>query len=278
MTGRWLGVARKDFRDAIRSRTLLSLTVLFVLFVAGASFLFVEVLPLPLNSTGVLLTSLLTPTSVLVPLIGLLVGYRAVVGERESGSLKLLLSLPYTRGDVLFGKLVGRAGVVFVSVVVGFLTGAVAVLALLRGFDPSVYLAFLAVTLLYALAFVAIGVGISAATASTTRAAVVAFGAFVLFQFLWGPLNDLLVYAVDGTFPAFGAATAPDWSQFLRRLNPQEAYGAAARVAIGTANRAAEPGSQPLYLRDELGLPILALWVVVPLALGYRRFRRADLT
>jgi len=43
-------------------------------------------------------------------------GYMAVVGERRSGSIKILLGLPPNRADVVFGKLLGRMGVVGLAV------------------------------------------------------------------------------------------------------------------------------------------------------------------
>jgi len=48
--------------------------------------------------------SLVSLAIYLVPLISLILGYDAIVGERERGSLDLLLALPITRLELLLGK------------------------------------------------------------------------------------------------------------------------------------------------------------------------------
>jgi ABC-2 type transport system permease protein len=53
------------------------------------------------------------------PIVGVVVGYNAVSGGRESGSLKLLLSLPHSRADVVFGKVVGRGAALSLAVFAG---------------------------------------------------------------------------------------------------------------------------------------------------------------
>ena len=53
-------------------------------------------------------------------------GFDAIVGERERGSLDLLLSLPITRLELLLAKYLGLAAALTLSTLVGF--GLVAVL------------------------------------------------------------------------------------------------------------------------------------------------------
>lgn len=116
----WSIVARKDFRDALRSRTLVGLTVLFVVFAGGFVYLYSSAPqfvtlrgPTPTSHGFVALAhALIVPVYLLVPLISLIVGYKAIVGERTSGSIKFLFSFPHTRADLVFGKLVGRTVVV----------------------------------------------------------------------------------------------------------------------------------------------------------------------
>jgi ABC-2 type transport system permease protein len=285
----WAVVARKDFQDAVRSRALLVLTALNVLFVGLAVYLITEVAVFGggADSTNALLASLSAPVSIFVPLIAVVVSYKAIAGERESGSLKLLLSLPHSRQDAVTGKLAGRSAVVAVATVIGFLVGAVLVLVFASAFSPLTYVGFLAATLLYATAYVSIGLAFSAVTGSTTKAAVGAFGTFVFFEFLWGLLNTLLVWAVEGSL-SFG--TTPDWSRFIQQFSPSNAFSKAARVAIGDQREqiqeittqngelVQQTRELPVYLQDELGLAILVLWVVVPLAIAYVQFGRAELS
>jgi hypothetical protein len=69
----------------------------------------------------VTIASLVSLVIYLVPLIALILGYDAIVAERERGSLDLLLSMPITRFEVLLGKYTGlAAGALGVATVAGF--------------------------------------------------------------------------------------------------------------------------------------------------------------
>ncbi|MDZ7850465.1 MAG: ABC transporter permease subunit [Halodesulfurarchaeum sp.] len=68
--------------------------------------------------------------AMLVPIMALIAGYLAIAGERESGSLKILLGLPPSRGEVLAGKFLGRAAVVGIGVAAGFAISGVVTAAL----------------------------------------------------------------------------------------------------------------------------------------------------
>jgi ABC-2 type transport system permease protein len=262
----WRSVARKEFRDAVRSRRLLVLVVLFVLFVVGVEYAVVGVLGDASSVTAVVGT-LVGPTTLLVPLVGLFSGYRCVAGERESGTHRLLFSLPHSRADVVVGKVVGRTLVVWLAVLAGFLAGVLTALVLLGGVDVVPLVAYLAVSLLYAAAFVGLGVGISAATGSTNVAVVASVGAFGLFQFLWPLLVDL---ARRHLLPG-----APEsLYEALTVLSPLVSYATTLFAYVGAGLGRA--GSTP-YQQGWFGLLVLAAWVVVPPALGYLRFRGVDL-
>ena len=264
MTG-WQSVARKDFNDALRSRRLLALVAVFVLFVVGTEYLLVEVLAGDITSAEALVASLIGPTLLFVPLIGLVTGYKSIAGERETGSHRLLLTLPHSRADVVLGKLLGRSVVVGIAIVVGFLAGGLLAFALIGGYEVTPFLVYLLVTLLYATAFVALGVGISASTGSTSVAIVASFGAFVLFQFLWQFVVGLVRTEL---FPN----ASPAVFEVLTRLSPLISYGASLDVFVMGG-----PGGEEVYQGGWFAVFVLVLWVVVPPALGYLRFRSVDL-
>ncbi len=281
-------VAKKDFQDAVRSRLLWALSVLFILFAGGMAYLYTEIQNASGNELAALdlIFFLQSPVGLLIPLTGLLLGYKSVAGEIETGSVKILLSLPHSRGSVLLGKLFGRTGVLTVPILVGFAVAAVVVLALYPVFTAKYYLAFVAVTILFGLAYVSIAVAISAMTKSTSRAAVGIVSAFVAFNMLWEVIGYGIHYVVtlitegDGVFfPGF-ANEAPTWFLFYQRLSPNGAFGGALTSALPRDSSFSEffpSGDVPFYLADWFSLVILALWVIVPLYLGYLRFDAADL-
>jgi len=285
----WQAVAEKDFRDAIRSRLLLVLTGLFVLFAGGAAYFAAQIRP-PAQvqfggelTTLALIGGLTSPVAVFIPIVAIAAAYRSIAGERQSGSLKLLLSLPNSREDVVFGKFIGRAGVVSVALLIGFTVGLFVVATLAEEFSALEYLVFVFVSLLLAYVFVSIAVGVSAFTTSTSRAAYGAFGIFILFQFLWNVLVAGFVYVGNGFgFPG-PEEEFPEWLQtsaeFLTIIDPTAAYQQGVLWVIRQlADESGQQAAQgPAYIQDWFGFVVLFFWIAMPLLIGYWRFERVDL-
>ncbi|TYL38588.1 hypothetical protein CV102_12390 [Natronococcus pandeyae] len=281
----WIHIARKDFADAGRSLMLWALTVLLILLVAGVSSI-----PSLLATDGATpmfedaLSFLFTPIGFLIPIIGLVVGYQAIVSERESGSIRFLLGLPNTRRDVVLGKVLGRTGVVAIPTVIGFAVGAVVIVALYDGFAVVDYLGLLVFSLLMGLVYVAIAVGISASVSSRAKALAGVLGFFVLFDFLWEFVTMGIYWAVEGSLPGFDGL--PAWYLFVLRLSPGQSLSAIALTLVDfagagdfdmtAAGRVA--GEVPFYLENWFAWIIVAMWILVPLGIGYARFKNATLS
>jgi ABC-2 type transport system permease protein len=276
----WIIVAKKDFHDALRSRVLIILTTLFVLFSAGHSYFFYN-LPQIFGaqdsgiSTVSLLGSMRSSISLLIPLIALVIGYKAVVGERDSGSIKLLLSLPNTRRDVIIGKLLGRMTVVTLSIIVGFIAEGVVGTVIYDSFAIFDLFAFSIATVIFAFVFVAIAVGFSAMMQSSSRAFYGALGSFIIFEFVWKFVPTFALYVINGfSFP--NITQSPNWAIFFSSLNPQVAYDrAVAALLPDLATTSAN--NIPFYLHNWFAFLILGIWFVIPITIGYCRFRRMDL-
>lgn len=280
----WIHVASKDFADASRSMMLWALTVLLVLLVAGVSaipYLLADGTTPPFEEA---LSFLFTPIALLVPIIGLVVGYQAIVSERESGSIRFLLGLPNTRRDVVLGKVIGRAGVVAVPILIGFLVGAVVIGALYDGFIVADYLGLLVFSLIMGLVYVSVAVGISASVSSRAKALAGVLGFFVLFDFLWEFVTMAIYWVIEGSLPGFDGL--PAWYLFILRLSPGQALSAIALTLIEiagagdldltAAGRVA--GEVPFYLENWFAWIIVVLWIIVPVSLGYLRFKNAILS
>jgi ABC-2 type transport system permease protein len=275
----WSAVARKDFEDAIRSRWLQGLTALFVILVSLAVY-FIRPAAGQQSSSNAVVNFIIVKdglVTTLIPLISLVVAYGAVVGERESGSLKLLLSLPHSRADVVFGKLLGRAGAISVPVLVGFLLpGALLVVAPRITFEPGFYLGYTLLTALLATVFVSIAVGFSAATASQRRAIASAVGIYFLFVPLWGVVQfPLQFYFQLGGGPSWLPIEGSQLFQLLQLLNPTGSF----KIVINSfmAGRLfAAGGPNPPRLQFAAAAMLFA-WLLVPPLLGLVRFEAADL-
>ena len=279
----WLHVARKDFQDAGRSRLLWVLTGLLVLLIAGLS-----AIPYVLASDGRPafesgLLFLYSPIGFLIPIVGLIVGYRAIVGERESGTIRFLLGLPNTRRDVMLGKLVGRTAVVAVPTVIGFAVGGVVLALLYEGFAAGAYLGLFAFTVVMGLVYVAIALGISASVDSRAKALAVVATLYVIVDIAWSFVPMSIYWALERSFPGF--ENLPAWYLFLERLSPGQALSAisltlvdfvgAEDIDVTAAGRVA--GEVPFYLENWFAWVIVLAWILVPLGVGYLRFRDATL-
>ncbi len=275
----WAVVARKDFEDAARSKGLWAITVLFVLATAGGMY---AVSSFNEGSTAKdTIQFLSSPATLLVPLAALVVAYLAIAGERESGSIKLLLGLPHTRRDVLLGKLIGRSCVVGVATIIAFIAGALVLLVQFGSFPITSFLVQGVTTFIFGLVFVGIAVGFSAMMSTRSKAMAAAIGLFFVFELIWSIVPLGIYYVVNGGLSGMENGL-PAWYFFLNILNPTNAYGVATSYLThpnaGSPYAAALNGSAPFYLQGWFALVILALWLVVPVTLGYWRFKNADIS
>ena len=278
----WSVIAKKDFRDASRSKALWGLTALFVLFMAGAAYAYTLIQ----NSAGAgaeaeslgLIFLLISPVTILIPITGLVMSHKSIAGEVDTGSAKFLLSLPHTRRDAVLGKVVGRSAVLGVSVLVGFVVAAIVTVALYDTFDAAAFAAFAALTLLLTVMYTAIGVGLSASTKDSGRATILALGFYVVFELAWGLLVTGIYYLLNGSIAPTGVP--PEWYLLLNRVPPTAAFSSAVfQFLPGNAGTIAQlfPQNVPIYLSEWAALVMMLLWFVVVPLVGYRVFKRADL-
>lgn len=262
----WEAVARKDYRDAVRSRWLWVLTAIMVLIFSLVSYLVRPAAGETVSTDAVVSHFILsTLVTMIVPLAALVVSYDSITGEQSTGSLKLLLSLPHSRTAVVAGKLVGRSLAVATPVVVGFVLPAIVLAIGPLTFNIIGYVAFVTLTALLSAAFVGIALGLSAATASQRIALAGSVGAYFLFVPLWKALQFPLQF-----YLAMQADTLPVKPQellyYLDLVNPTGAY----KHLLGAIG-----GQRP----DDtlLAITLLVAWIVIPPAIGAVGFRMRDL-
>ena len=277
----WKAVARKDFHDAIRSRTFLVLSVLFGLFSVGIATLFgyfTEELASGMASEDLaigLISFVSIPVSLFVTLVGVIICHKSIVGERESGTLKLLLSLPHTRRDIVLGKIVGRTGVLAVPALTSLLLG-IAVGSIMIGSVAVVPTALLFLGILFlCVTYVSLVVGLSAVTSSEGVATAVAVGYYIVFELLWSSvLGVVQVLVIDGN---------PDWMYPLIQIPASSAFSEILNTGIvATTDAVGEDillsnTYDAFYASPLTSLLILLFWLTVPAYLGYRRFAATDL-
>ncbi len=293
-------IAKKDFQDSVRSWLFWGLSVFFftlLVTVTGAMAYFGEDIAAEGVTTEVLVVFVSEITRLIIPLIALVLGWKAIAGERETGSIKILLSLPHSRKDVLLGKLLGRSAVLSLSLVIGFALAAVVVAALLGSFDIVDYGGLLVMSIIYGVAYTSIAVSLSSLTRSTTIAGAAMFGVFVLFYIVWNAIESVFgllmqrgtisgeTYSFEANGETFQNERLPDWALFIDSIDPGNAYANglslltdAAETELGVALQEAQfDGSIPFFLQDWFGFLILLFWIVAPLVVALYQFDRVDI-
>ncbi|NHN60949.1 MULTISPECIES: ABC transporter permease subunit [Halorussus] len=291
----WQAIARKDFRDAVRSRWLWGLSaVFFGLFVGSAYLIGSGVEPQgnqPLTSEVFVPTLGNRVVALVVPIVAIAVAYSSIIGERESGSLKLLLSLPHSRQDVVAGKTLGRSTVLTLPVLIAMLLAAVVLALYGVQVEPLKYFAFVALTLLLGVVFVSVAVGFSAASSSNRRAMLGTVGTYVVLTMLWTQVRRVLVVFNDQLGLGWENMTLVKYGLFIKFFNPIRAYeslvtrlytDSVLSARLYGAGRmqsfiAKQIGETPVYLSDWVVLAQFLLWLLVPVALGYLAFNDSDL-
>ena len=116
-----LVLAAEEFQEGLRNRWVISAllllaTLAFSLALLGSSPIG-ETRASALNVTTVSLASL---SVYLIPLIALTLSYDSIVGERERGTLLLLMTYPISRWQIVVGKFAGHFSIIAVAIVIGY--------------------------------------------------------------------------------------------------------------------------------------------------------------
>lgn len=271
----WRLVALKDVGDAMRQYHLHVCVGLVVLLFGTTTYMATgpdrtvnpDTVPWALASLG----------TFLLPLLAIGFSYGSIVTMRTRGDLKLLLGMPFSRRDVVLGSFLGRSVLVAASAVAG--VGVAALVALLRGAPLSVTALMAVAGLLSVLSvvFVAVSIAASASVSTETRASALVMGAYFLFVFdLWRQLPSAVVWLANGfSLPR----ELPEWTDIFAHLNPVAAFQNAVNpiVPVNALTRVSTPDALPIYRTIPAALLVLALWILVPLIVGYRRFAATDL-
>jgi ABC-2 type transport system permease protein len=276
----WQTIAKKDIKDSIRSRGLWAIIGIFLALILIISWL----LSPGGDGDGTLLASaglsFFLGILLFVPLAGLFISIKSIVREKETGSINILLSLPHTRLDMLVGKFVGRSVVLTVAVIAAFGPASVYLLVVAGAGGAYELFALLVSILLFGLMFVGVGVGLSALVNSETQAAI--YGVVIFFfMYLWVPiLGQLGVDAPDFVVRFWLFAMFIDFFLVLLSLNnpdvPDASFVAYDEIEIENFETIAFP-SQEFFMQHWFVFVILAAWILVPLAIGYARFKRQDI-
>ena len=272
-------VARKEFLDNVRNRWVVAISGVFVVLALVVSYFGAAQAQgrTGFRGLGATVLGMQNLQGLLVPILALMLGYGAVVGEKEQGSMLLLLAMPISRLEAMVGKFLGLGSVLAVALASG-LGAAGAVIAAAAGAEGlGSYLVFVLGSLLFALAF--LSVGLLASTVAKKRST--AIGLAILLWFFFVVIFDTILIgayvAGGGTFtPGSRSLDLPDWYHAIAMGNPRDAFGMFAQLAFGTTEVFGVSVRLPGFVTlGGTALSMLA-WTAIPLALAIWMFQRQD--
>ncbi|MCJ7489317.1 MAG: ABC transporter permease [Thermoplasmata archaeon] len=266
-------IAKKEFADNVRSRWIVALIAIFLILTIASAFMAGGGSVGEMDLTvGVLMTI----SSMLVPIIAIMLGYATISGEAESGALSVVLACPVRRIEVLFGKFLGLGSVICFSILVGFGVSGMIIAGTTGHAQWGGYVAFILLTMLLGLLYLSLSISFSALLkrrVTSLGAGVVLFFWGMIFGTIWmglymatgGSMNDLIL-----------GDDLPNWFWFEVFLSPQDGYPVAAMLAFG----------QTKFLGLEFDLPswinlyslafAQLLGTIIPLMLAYWWFEKRD--
>jgi Cu-processing system permease protein len=262
-------IASKEFWDRIRNRWVLAVALVFTAFaLIIAYFGTAQQGAVGFRSIDLTIASLVSLVIYLIPLIALVLGFDAIVGERERGSLDLLLSMPITRQELLLGKYAGLAAALAFSTIAGFGLVAIVLSAKLDLNALYHYVGFMLSSVLLGCAFLSLAVMLSVFAADRTRASGLAIATWFFFVLVF---DLLLLGALVVTGGQWGGELLP----YLLLANPADVFRILnifslddVRALYGLATVFPPALANPWLL----GLVMLA-WIVAPLGIASWRFR-----
>lgn len=274
-------VLQKEFLDNVRNRWILALSAIFVVLTLAMSYFGATQEGGGVGFQGLSETALLLlgVGVILVPILSLMLGYGAVVGEKERGSMQLLLAMPLTRREAFVGKFLGLGAVLTVAILAGMGTGGIVIVIAAGSEGWLEYVALVLGAVLFALAFLSIGLLVS----TLARRRSTALGATVGLWFLLVLIYDLIwagIYVATGgvfLFTPGGATELPDWYFVASVLNPTDAYGFFASAVTGITGGFGYSYTLPSFVNVGTTTLVMVFWAVVPLLVSLWRFQGQDI-
>ncbi|OGF14376.1 MAG: hypothetical protein A2W00_12805 [Candidatus Eisenbacteria bacterium RBG_16_71_46] len=266
-------VAREEYRRALETRWLFGFTALFAVLVLGLSYFgLAQGREVGFQGFARVTLSLMNLVLLIVPLTGLMLGITSIAGSSET--LALLLAQPVTRGEVLLGRFLGLAAALSAAQALGFGGGGV-VIALNAGFGQIP--GFLALTALsLVLGWLTVAAALCIASIWPDRLQAMSIGLL-----LWLGLVVAYDLGVLGTTALLRGAPLQAVLFPALLLNPVDLVRILVTLAVGSGalfgpTSAVLAGMFGSHAGIAVGVTVLALETVLPLAIATRVFSRRD--
>ena len=268
-------VLRKEFKDALKSRWLISFAVTFFFLALGVPYIILRGGNLlPQDYPGMVVSVLVTLAVPLVPLISVAMSSTTISGERETGTMEFLMSQPASRMEIFLGKYLGLLVSITLAMLLGYCTAELLVFS-----SNPVFAAQFLYGLLYSCMLSAAALSIGFVISVLSKSRINAQGAGI---FLW----FIMVVIYDSAFLGL-IAVVLNLNQYLIPIalaNPVELTRSLSLMHLAKSPLAGELGPIPVTMirtwGQELSIVILTsaltLWIIIPLGISALIFRGQD--
>ncbi len=237
-------IAEREFADSIRSkRFFFTLAAFFALFAVNLAFLSTAAAVAKLSISDLFLHNVMNTVSFLAGILGIALGFSAISGERERGTLKLVLARPVTRDQVLAGKTLGALAVMLLAVELGYLLllgiGAAAynmevtLDTAIRGGLASLFI------VVYGMVFYAASLLFSSLASKSSQSMVASIAFWLLIVFILPVAASIAAITMAGPPPAGGGGI--EYWQKVQRIShsllgftPEYSLGSIVNALLGS--------------------------------------------
>jgi ABC-type transport system involved in multi-copper enzyme maturation permease subunit len=273
-------IAKKEFTDNIRNKWIIVISIIFIILTIASSY--VAGGQGEFGGMEETVVSVLSISTLLIPLIAIMLGFSTIAGEAEKGALSVVLSYPIKRVEVLIGKFLGLGSVLAVTPLIGFGLGGIVIIATVGAEEGLAYLAFIALTILLGLMYLSSILFISALCRTRVRA--IAGGVILFFwAMIYGLIIMSIYIATGGNYQDFfspsgtGMLDLPGWFWGSIVFSPGDLNQMAVMRAFDVNQAFGFQIEAPDWLSIGFLLIIHFIWIIVPLILAYYVFKKRDI-
>lgn len=296
-----LVVMSKEFRDMVTGKRLLAIIGAFLLFfsIALANY---ALMPFPgrANPMIALVMPIVSMLSFIAPLIGIALGFDAVSGEYEHGTLRTVLAQPVFRDELLNGKFLAALAATTLSVTVSMLIAigaAISTLGITPTWEQAVGLLLVMIlAMMLAMAYYSISVLASAVTKKSSTSIVISVVVFVFLGIVLQAIARFVAQIFIGPPPNIritpGSKPSRSEIKILReyysRLNALSRNIMVAsinfdfvRMSMSALNllssKSVEAALQTFIQQNLIGFLVMAVFIALPLLAAYMVFTKSEL-
>ena len=270
-------IAKKEIMDNIRNFWIIIVTLIFILLTLITSY-FGSILSTGWQDLGLTIASMMSFVKLLLPILALMLGYVAIIGEIERGSMSSLLSLPLSREEIVAGKFLGLGGVLLISILLGFGCAGIVIGLIVSNVNYAEYLIFIVSTILLGLVYLSISIFFS----TIFRKRSTALGGAIFLWFFFNIILPMILLgiAVAGkALPEILSGDIPDWYYTLELIDPTSVYSTLVSLNVEPVSPSQNmiPLKYPSFYSSGLMAGILIVWIISFLFLTFWRFRKKDI-